>query len=94
MSFNLGTPREPIIIPYANPHFGTIIHISVRQKIILISSLDDRVLVAGHIPDIEFAEFLSYWHRDPRKMVTYQPGGPDGMQARQVQIYSWYWAND
>ena len=46
-------------------------------------------MVAGHMPDVEFAEFLNYWHRDPRKMVTHQPGGPDGTVAHQVQICGW-----
>ena len=76
-----------MVIPSTTPHFGFIIHISVRMKFILISTLDDRVLVAGHMSDVQFAELLDYWHRNPRKLVTYQPGGPDGMQARQVQIH-------
>ena len=59
------------------------------MKIITISTLDDAMAIAGHISDVQFAELLDCWHRDPIKMVTYQPEGPDGMQARQVQIYSW-----
>ena len=78
-----------MVIPSTTPYFGFIIHISVRMKFILISTLDDRVLVAGHMSDVQFAELLDYWHRNSRKMVTYQPGGPDGMQARQVQNYNW-----
>ena len=60
------------------------------MKIILISTLDDGMAIAGdHMSDVQFAELLRYWRRDPVKMVIYQPEGPDGMRARQVQIYSW-----
>ena len=59
------------------------------MKIIVISTLDDGMAIAGHMLDVQFAEILHDWRGDSIKMVAYQPEGPDGMQARQVQIYSW-----
>ena len=79
----LGTPAR------ANLQFGYIAHISVRMKTIFISTLDDGMAIAGYMSDVQFAELLHYWRRDPVKMVTYQSEGPDGMQARHVQIFSY-----
>ena len=64
------------------------------MKIIIISTLDDGMAIAGYMSDVQFAELLHYWCRDPIKMVAYQPEGQDGMQARHVQIFSYTWGND
>ena len=94
MAFDLFRPAQPTINPHANLQFGYIAHISVRMRTIVISTLDDGMAFSGHMSDDQFAELLDYWRRDPVKMVTYQPEGPDGMQARHVQIFNYTWGND
>ena len=44
------------MIPWTNPHFGHIVHISVRMRLLFISTLDDYVVVVGRLEEAQFFE--------------------------------------